>query len=236
MTHQILVVEDDPDISNLLKLYLEANDYSILCVSDGESALEIFECEDISCIILDVMLPKRSGFDVVKKIRNKNSVPIIIISAKDQEADKILGLNLGADDYITKPFNPLEVVARVKAQIRRCFDMSPLANEESKIDKEMVISVGDICLNLTTMSVKKNGKVVNLTPFEFKVLALLMKQPGRVYTRSQLYEAAIGNYYSGDERTMMVHVSNLREKLEDDSRNPQYIKTIRGIGYKIEKH
>lgn len=234
MVYQILIAEDDLEILNLLKLYLEANNYCVLSAADGETALDIFEHEEISFVILDIMLPKRNGYEVVKEIRNKSSVPVLIISAKDQEADKILGLNLGADDYITKPFSPLEVVARVQAGLRRCFEMEPVKKNENKMENDQ-LSVGDICLNFSTMVASKKGKEIYLTPIEFKVLALLMKRPGRVYAKTQLYEAVNGGYYDGDERTMMVHISNLRDKLEDDPKNPEYIKTIRGIGYKFEK-
>lgn len=232
MAHQILVAEDDPDILNVLKLYLEANNYRVFCAADGETALDIFEREEISFVILDIMLPKRNGYGVVKEIRNQSSVPVLIISAKDQEADKILGLNLGADDYITKPFSPLEVVARVQAGLRRCFEMPPVM---TKAAVNSILSVGDVCIDLSSMVVTKKGKPIALTPIEFKVLVVLMRRPGHVYSKIQLYEAVNGEYFDGDERTMMVHISNIREKLEDDPRNPQYIKTIRGIGYKIEK-
>ena len=229
MTHQILVVEDDPDISNLLKLYLEANDYSILCVSDGESALEIFECEDISCIILDVMLPKRSGFDVVKKIRNKNSVPIIIISAKDQEADKILGLNLGADDYITKPFNPVEVAARVRSQLRRYMQLGG-----GNVRPE-VLKVGGIELDDKEKLVMLDGEPVSLTPTEYDILKLLMQNPGQVFAPKEIYTKIWNDLPYGSENTVAVHIRHLREKLEINPAEPRYLKVVWGQGYKIDR-
>ena len=229
--YRILVVEDDSDIANILKLYLEANQYKVFVAQDGEKALEIFGREKIHYVLLDIMLPKKNGYEVIREMRKTSTVPVIFLSAKDQEMDKILGLDLGADDYIAKPFSPLEVIARVKAGLRRCYEMKE--KEEEK--KEEWVKVREISLNPVTMSVTKNGKEINLTPFEFKVLSMLMEQPGRVYAKSQLYEAVNGDYFEGDEKTMMVHICNLRDKLEEDPKNPKYIKTIRGIGYKIEK-
>lgn len=230
--YHILIVEDDPDIANILKLYLESNQYGVFLASDGEKALEIFFREKIHYVLLDIMLPKKNGYEVMKEIRKNSTVPVIFLSAKDQEMDKILGLDLGADDYIAKPFSPLEVIARVKAGLRRCYEMKGTGEEEKK---ECYVQVGEILLNHTTMAVMKNKTEINLTPFEFKILSLLMGQPGRVYAKSQLYEAVNGDYFEGDDKTMMVHICNLRDKLEDDPKNPKYIKTIRGIGYKFEK-
>ena len=174
--------------------------------------------------ILDVMMPKLNGYELTRALRKFSDIPILILSAKSQDNDKILGLNLGADDYIAKPFNPVEIVARVKAQLRR-----------SARENSAMLTVGDLSLDTASFQLTKGGQSVSLTPMEYKILALLMRSPGRIFTKIQLYEGAVGTYFEGDDNTMMVHISKLREKIEDDPKDPRYIITVRGLGYKIEK-
>ena len=174
--------------------------------------------------ILDVMMPGLNGFELTRALRQYSDLPILILSAKSQDNDKILGLNLGADDYIAKPFNPVEIAARVKAQLRRTARRSG-----------NVLTVRDLALDTASFQLTKRGEPILLTPMEYKILAMLMRSPGRIFTKIQLYEGAIGTYFEGDDNTMMVHISKLRDKLEDDPRHPQYIITVRGLGYKLEK-
>ncbi len=169
------------------------------------------------------------GIMATRKIREISQVPVIFLSAKSEDADKILGLDIGADDYVTKPFNPLELISRVKSNLRRFYNYN-----DSKSDDVEILQVGELELDTDHMILKKNGEIIELTPTEYKILALFMRRPGRVFTRVQIYEDIKGNYYSSDDNTMMVHISKIREKIEDDSHNPKYIKTVRGLGYKIE--
>jgi DNA-binding response OmpR family regulator len=220
----ILIAEDDADIRSLLRLYLEGEGFEVLEAEDGERALELARAHAPDMAILDVMMPKMNGLELTRTLRKSSDIPILILSAKSQDNDKILGLNLGADDYIAKPFNPVEIVARVKAQLRRA--------ARSGGD---VLTVGDLTLDTASFQLTKRGKPILLTPMEYKILALLMRSPGRIFTKIQLYEGAVGNYFEGDDNTMMVHISKLREKIEDDPKNPRTIITVRGLGYKLEK-
>lgn len=231
MRNKILIAEDDEDIIGLLKLYLEKENYEVISATNGEEALKLIQSTDISVAILDIMMPKLNGYELTKKIREIGTLPILILSARDLDSDKILGLDLGADDYLTKPFNPLEVVARVKSLIRRTYNYKI----EEIIKEDEVIEVGNLSINLDTFMVYKGDKEIKLTPTEFKILALLMKSPGRVYTKIQIYENIKGEYFESDDNTIMVHVYRLREKLEADPKNPIYIKNVRGLGYKFEK-
>ena len=228
MNINILVAEDDKDIIELLKLYLENEDFNIFVATNGDEALEIFNNNEIQVCLFDVMMPKLNGYELTKKIREISQVPILILSAKNQDTDKIIGLNIGADDYISKPFYPLELIARIKAIIRRNYDFN---SDETK----SILKVKDLVLNTETFSLYKNNVLLNLTPTELKILMILMKEPGKILTKVQIYENINGEYFESDDNTMMVHISRLREKIEDDPKNPKYIKTIRGIGYKIEK-
>jgi DNA-binding response OmpR family regulator len=230
MSYTILIAEDDKDIANLLELYLKSNDYDVLTARDGVEAYNLIRTNDIDLAILDIMMPNMDGYELTMKIRQDYKFPIIFLSAKNQDSDKILGLNMGADDYMTKPFNPLEIVARVKSNLRRYYDLNDKVE-----DNGSVYRIKDITIDLDRMSTKKGDKEVILTPTEFKILALFMKNPGRVFTKAQICESTFGDYYGTDDNSMMVHISKLREKLGDDSRNPKYIKNIRGIGYKIDK-
>lgn len=224
MTPLILIAEDDADIRGLLKLYLEGEGLRVLEAADGADALALAREHTPDMAILDIMMPGMNGFELTRALRKYSDIPILILSAKSQDNDKILGLNLGADDYIAKPFNPVEIVARVKAQLRRA----------SRTSAD-VLTVGELTLNTGSFQLTKGDEVIPLTPMEYKILALLMRSPGRIFTKIQLYEGAVGNYFEGDDNTMMVHISKLREKIEDDPKAPRYIITVRGLGYKIEK-
>ncbi|MDA3734096.1 response regulator transcription factor [Niameybacter massiliensis] len=231
MHYKILVAEDDEDIIQLLKLYLENEGFSVLTAKDGVEAMEILEKEAVDLALLDLMMPRMNGYELTKKIREMSNIPIIILTAKNQDSDKILGLNIGADDYLTKPFNPLEIIARVRSNLRRFYDLN---TEKAVKQEENTLVQGELTLDLETFTLYKSGEEVILTPTEYKILQLLMKSPGRIYTKVQLYEKINGEYFENDDNTMMVHISRLREKIEQDSKNPKYIKTVRGLGYKFE--
>ena len=224
MAPLILIAEDDTDIRSLLRLYLEGEGFQVAEAADGAAALDLARTEPPDMAILDVMMPGMNGFELTRALRAYSDVPILILSAKSQDNDKILGLNLGADDYIAKPFNPVEIVARVRAQLRRA----------ARTGGD-VLRVGDLALDTASFQLTRGGTPIPLTPMEYKVLALLMRAPGRIFTKVQLYEGAVGPYFEGDDNTMMVHISKLREKIEEDPKNPRYIITVRGLGYKIEK-
>lgn len=231
MKRKILVAEDDLDILNLIRLYLESSNFQVFTTHNGEQAWQIVQSEKIDLAILDVMMPKMDGFTLTQKIRSSYHFPILLLTAKSDDMDKILGLNLGADDYLTKPFNPLELLARVNANLRRFYNLNSKYVENSS----SVITHGELVLNLEQMSLQKNSMEIVLTPNEYKILSVMMKSPGRIYTKSQLCEVINGEYYENYENAIMVHISHLREKIEDDPKNPRYIKNIRGVGYKIEK-
>ncbi len=215
----ILIAEDDKDIVELLALYLESSNYNVFKSYNGVDALDVFNNNAIDLVLADVMMEKMDGYELVKEIRKVSDVPVIFVSAKNEDNDRILGLNLGADAYITKPFNPLEVLAYINALFRRL----------SSNNKNILI--GDIKLDLETYQVYKKDKLLNLTTAEIKILALLMKNPGKVFTKYQLYEN-INNNLGDDDNTIMVHISNLRSKLDD--KDSKYIVTVRGLGYKFE--
>ena len=230
MEYKILIAEDDIDIVELLKMNLENEGFFVVSCNDGESAYNIIKNEKIDLAIFDIMMPKLNGYELTKRVRNITNIPIIILSAKNQDSDKIIGLNLGADDYLPKPFNPLEVVARVKASLRRFYSL----NQSYSNNKNHLIELGDLSLDTERFVLEKKGEVINLTATEFRILSLLMKSPGKIFTKVQIYESVNGDYLESDDNTLMVHISKLREKIEDDTRNPKYIKTVRGLGYKIE--
>lgn len=219
---RILIAEDDEDIVELLSLYLESNNYEVTSANNGEDALNTIKEETISLAIVDIMMPKMNGYELIKSIRKFSDIPIIITSAKSMDNDKILGIDIGADVYITKPFNPLEVVAYVKSLLKR------------KTNSLNVIKIGALTLDQERYVVMKNDKVITLTSVEYKILSKLMLNSGKVLSKSQLYEYINGEEFQNDDNTMMVHISNLRSKIEDDPANPEYIKTVRGVGYKIE--
>lgn len=224
MKQRILIAEDEADIRNILKLYLESEGFEVVQACDGGQALRMAQQEMPDLILLDVMMPNMDGFAVTQALRQYSQVPILILSARSQDADKILGLNLGADDYIAKPFNALEVVARVKAHLRRGQQtVSP------------VINLNGLTLNSETCTVTKDGTLLALTPTEYKLLSVFMRSPGRIFTKVQLSEAINGEYFESDENTIMVHISKLRDKIEDNPRKPARLVTIRGLGYRFEK-
>lgn len=231
MKYNILVAEDDKDIVKLLRLYLESDGYHVFSAENGVEALKIIENNQIDLAVLDIMMPKIDGYELTRKIREKHNFPIIFLSAKNEDSDKILGLNVGADDYMTKPFNPLEIIARIKSNLRRFYQLNA---EITKGTTSSHLTVGEICIDTERMTVSKNNIEIIITPTEYKILVFLMKSPGRVYTKVQIYEHVKGDYFENDDNAMMVHISKLRDKIEDDAKKPKYIKTVRGLGYKIE--
>lgn len=231
MKYNIMIAEDDEDIIELLSLYLDNEGFSVYSASNGEDALEILKNNPVDLMIVDIMMPGMNGYETIKNVRAFSSIPIIILSAKSMDQDKILGLGIGADAYITKPFNPLEVIANIKALLRRIYDFDTNVTESNN---SASIKIGELEYDGDKLLLRKNNEIVTLTATELKILVKLMKSPGRIYTKAQLYEA-INNYNNeSDEDTMMVHISKIRSKIEDDPSNPKYIKTVRGLGYKID--
>lgn len=230
MSFNILLAEDDDDIVGLLKLYLENEGFFVNRAKDGVEACEIFDSQKVDIAIVDIMMPRMNGYELTKYIRGKSNIPIIILSAAQLDSDKILGLNLGADDYMVKPFNPLELIARINANLRRFYN---LGSHQKNNDGKIVI--GDLVLDTRMLTLEKRGEPIALTAMEYKILHMLMQSPGRVFTKMQIYEEINGEYYSNDDNTMMVHISNIRDKIEEDPKNPKYVKTVRGLGYKVEK-
>lgn len=224
MATTILIAEDDADIREVLRLYLEGEGFAVAEAADGDTALRLALSSSPDAAILDVMMPGMNGYELTRALRRLSEIPILILSAKSEDNDKILGLNLGADDYIAKPFNPMEVVARVKAHLRRAGNV-----------RRDLLTVGELTLDTAAMQLYKKGVPVPLTPTEYKILAQLMRSPGRIFTKVQLYEGIAGEFFESNDNTMMVHISKLREKIEDDPKNPRHIITIRGLGYKIER-
>lgn len=234
MKYRILVAEDDQDIAELIKLYLENEGYEVVLAQDGLLAYEQTKQQEINLAVVDIMMPKLGGYDLIKKIREDSNMPIIILSARNLDSDKILGLDLGADDYLTKPFNPLELIARVKSNIRRYYRLGGQM-DAAENRKAHIIKVGELTLDEEAVTLKKGEDIITITPTEYKMMLLFMKSPGKVFTKMQIYQAVNGECYVNDDNTLMVHISNLRDKIEDNPREPKYIKNIRGIGYKIEK-
>lgn len=225
---KILVVDDEIDIVNLLKMSLEENGYQVVTTSNGKEAYEKFLSEPIDLIILDVMMPVMDGFTLLRKIREKSTVPIIMLTARSDDIDKVLGLGLGADDYLPKPFSLVELVARVGAVLRRCTEYVQVKDE-----KRSVITYGELSVDKEKCCAYKNNQLLPLGAKEFKLLLHFMEKPEWVFTKQQLYRAVWEDEYYYDDNTIMVHISRLRNHLEDDPQNPQYLKTIRGIGYKL---
>lgn len=228
-TVTILIAEDDEDIRRLVSLYIQNEGWTPLLAKDGEEAMRLSRTFHIDLAVLDLMMPKLDGYEVTKELRSSSNLPIIILSAKNIDTDKIRGLDLGADDYVTKPFNPMELIARIKSQLRRYYQLGANVRKE----QQTYIS-GPLVLNLRTMTLTKNGERIALTPTEFKLLSILMASHATVFTKMQLYKAIAGSYFESDDNTIMVHISNLRDKIEDDPKNPKFIKTVRGLGYKFE--
>ena len=232
MSNRILIVEDDHDISKMIKDTLDNNGFLVSTVFDGEEALQIVEEQNFDLILLDIMIPKIDGIECLKIIRTKSMVPILIMSAKGEDVDKALGLGFGADDYIAKPFSMIELVARVKAILRREKHYMDLTNQVNS-SKDETIQLGDLEMDMKNYCVKKYGHDVKLTLKEFNILKLFVTKPNQVFTKAQVYNLIWQEEYYGDENVINVHIRRLREKIEDNPSNPKYIKTLWGIGYKL---
>nr|WP_160686542.1 response regulator transcription factor [Clostridium sp. C2-6-12] len=227
--NSVLVVDDEKEIVELIDFYLRNNGYNTFRALNGIEALEIFEKEQIDIIILDIMMPELDGKEVLRKIREKSNTPIIFLSAKGEDIDKIDGLFLGADDYLSKPFNPIELIARVKALLRR----SIVFNKQSE-ESTFIIVNEHLKLDEKACKIYKDNDELHLTSFEYKLMCFLMNNKNKVFTKGQLYEHVWDQFYLGDEKIIMVYMSKLREKIEDNPKEPKYIKTIRGLGYMFE--
>ena len=231
-TYHILIVEDDTGIRDGIEIYLKTQDYQVFIAKDGIEGLEIIRDQKIHLAIIDVMMPRMDGIRMVEELRKEYDFPVIMLSAKSEEVDKIMGLNMGADDYVTKPFQPMELLARVNSQLRR---YTRYANSlENKEGSGNVLVVGGLELNEDTIEVRVDGEPVKMTPMEFKILHLLMKHPGRVFSADEIYER-VWNEEAISTDTVMVHVRHIREKIEINPKEPKYLKVVWGIGYKIEK-
>ncbi|KOA18990.1 transcriptional regulatory protein WalR [Clostridium homopropionicum DSM 5847] len=223
----ILVVDDEIKILEIVEAYLKKDGFQVYTATDGEAALDIFKKEKIHLVVLDLMLPKLSGEEVCRRIRTFSEVPIIMLTAKTEEEDKIQGLAIGADDYLTKPFSARELVGRINALLRRSY------RGESPLADILVFNDGDLEVDIKKFQVKKQGKIVNLTPNEFKLLNILLASPGQVFTRDQLLEKAFGKDFEGFDRTVDTHIKNIRHKIEDNPKESKYILSIYGVGYKF---
>ncbi len=229
MGYKILIADDEAEIRNVLHLYLEIDGYEVVEAENGLEALEKIRREQPDLVILDIMMPGLDGYRVLRNIREQNNIPVIMLSAKDTDADKILGLDLGADDYITKPFGPLEAVARVNSNIRRFYSLG--ARGDKKMLKELTVQ--DLRLDLEACVLYRGGEEIELTSVEFRIMKLFMEEPGKVFTKQQLYEQGWGDEYLVSDNNIMVCISKLRAKLDKEGK--EYIKTIRGLGYRMEK-
>ncbi|MCI9165737.1 MAG: response regulator transcription factor [Oscillospiraceae bacterium] len=224
----ILICDDERDIVSALKIYLSSEGYTLFEAYTGREALEIARKNELHLVLMDIMMPEMDGISATAKLREEYNVPIILLTAKSEDTDKVLGLNVGADDYITKPFNPIEVLARVRSQLRRYTSLGGMEQKPSKL------VIGGISLDDETKAVTVDGENVNLTPIEYNILLLLMRHPGRVYSSSQIYEQVWNETAFGSEGAVAVHIRHLREKLEIDPSNPRYLKVVWGLGYKME--
>ena len=227
--HNILVCDDEKDIVAALKIYLEAEGYGVVCAYNGAQALELLDRENISLVLLDVMMPVMDGITAMIKLREKSNVPVIMLTAKSEDTDKILGLNIGADDYVTKPFNPVEVIARVRSQLRRYTQLGGSTAEPNKFVN------GGLLLDDQSKEVCVDGEPVSLTPTEYDILKFFMRNPGKVYSPRELYVSVWGAEPYGAESTVAVHIRHIREKTEINPAEPRYIKSVWGQGYKMEK-
>ncbi|OUN85284.1 DNA-binding response regulator [Flavonifractor sp. An52] len=230
--YTILVCDDDRDIVSALDIYLTSEGYRTVKAYDGLEAVKAAEAQPVDLILMDIMMPGLDGIRATAKLREKFNVPIILLTARSEDSDKVLGLNIGADDYITKPFNPIEVIARVKSQLRR---YTSLGGKSGTSENTQLLTNGGIVLDDSAKSVTVDGDRVNLTPLEYNILLLLLKNPGRVFSTSQIYELVWNDPSLGSENTVAVHIRHLREKIEIDPANPRYIKVVWGLGYKMEK-
>lgn len=225
--NKILIVDDEEDIRNIVSIYLENNGFSTIEAKDGEEALKIINSNKIDLAILDVMMPDMDGITLCIKIREKSNIPLIMLSAKDTDMDKVMGLTSGADDYLAKPFNPIELLARVRSQLRRFNELNPI-----QMNSE-ILKYNDCELNLSTHKLTKNNEEIRLTPTEFKILKLLMENRGIVFSTEKIFERIWGEEDFEVDNTVMVHIRNLRDKIEDNNKKPKYIKTVWGVGYKF---
>ena len=224
----ILICDDERDIVSALKIYLSSEGYTLFEAYTGREALEVVKKHDIHLILMDIMMPEMDGISATAKLRETCNVPIILLTAKSEDTDKVLGLNLGADDYITKPFNPMEVLARVRSQLRRYTSLGGMEQKPNRI------VIGGIALDDDTKTVTVDGEPVSLTPIEYNILLLLMRHPGRVYSSAQIYEKVWNESAFGSEGAVAVHIRHLREKLEINPSEPRYLKVVWGLGYKME--
>jgi len=231
MAEKILVCDDDREIVEAIEIYLKQEGYEVLKAYDGYEALKIMEKTPVDLLIVDVMMPGLDGIRTTLKVRESSSIPIIILSAKSEDSDKILGLNIGADDYLTKPFNPAELTARVKSQLRR---YTKLGNMSEKPDSH-IFSVGDLEIDDDTKEVKVSGNPIKLTPIEYNILLLLVRNAGKVFSIDDIYEQIWNEEAIGADNTVAVHIRHIREKIEINPREPRYLKVVWGVGYKIEK-
>ena len=230
--YNILICDDEPDIVSALKIYLTGDEYQLFEAYNGRQALETVESNEIHLVLLDIMMPEMDGIQTLSRIREHHNMPVIFLTAKGEDTDKILGLNMGADDYVTKPFTPMELLARVNSQLRRYSRF--MERLGAKEQQEHVYTVGGLELNEDTVEVTVDGEPVKMTPIEYKILLLLMKNPGRVFSADEIYER-VWNERAINTDTIMVHVRNIREKIEINPREPKYLKVVWGVGYKIEK-
>ena len=230
--YNILVVEDDKEIRDGIEIFLKSQGYHVYKAADGVEGLEVIERETIHLAIVDIMMPRMDGVTMTIKLREHHEFPVIMLSAKSEETDKVIGLNIGADDYVTKPFTPLELMARVNSQLRRYTRFMGMAQKKEEEGRNDII--GGLELNEDTIEFSVDGNPVKLTPIEFKILALLMRNPGRVFSAEEIYER-VWNEKAINTDTIMVHVRNIRDKIEINPREPKYLKVVWGVGYKIEK-
>ena len=233
MNH-ILIVEDDKDIREGVGIYLKSQGYQVFMAADGVEGLEILDREDIHLAIVDIMMPRMDGITMTMKLREKHDFPVIMLSAKSEEVDKVMGLNIGADDYVTKPFTPMELMARVNSQMRRYRRFMEKLQEKETQNSDTLYTIGGLEVNESTFEVRVDGTRVKMTPMEFKILLLLIKNPGRVFSADEIYER-VWNERAVNTETVMVHVRNIREKIEINPKEPKYLKVVWGVGYKIEK-
>lgn len=228
--YNVLVCDDDREIVEAIEIYLSQEGYKVLKAYDGEEALKVLDREKVDLLIIDVMMPKLDGIRATLKIREKNALPIIILSAKSEDADKILGLNVGADDYVTKPFNPLELVARVKSQLRRYTQLGAMTEK-----KENIYETGGLMIDDDRKEVTVDGESVKLTPIEYRILLFLVQNQGRVFSINQIYENIWNEEAIAADNTVAVHIRHIREKIEINPKEPRYLKVVWGLGYKVEK-
>ncbi|GAA3663205.1 response regulator transcription factor [Asaccharospora irregularis] len=235
MNKNILVVDDEREIVDAIEFYLKPEGFNVFKAYDGLNAIEALIDNNIDLIIMDVMMPNMDGLKTTLKIRENNNIPIILLSAKNQDMDKIIGLNMGADDYISKPFNPLELIARVKSQLRRYINLNNMNNSSSAKCNSNSLSSGGLHLNKDTKVVTLDGDEVKVTPIEFKILEFLLEKKGIVFSSSEIYQHVWEDTPYNCEKTVAVHIRRIREKIEINSKDPKYLKVVWGIGYKIEE-